>query len=93
MWRTIRIKPARQGDQAVHPVEALDQQQGLDGRIGGQMRRHAFARDDLGLRASAGLSVFWTSPLGPIRLDFSQVLAKEVYDKTETFRFSTSTQF
>ena len=49
--------------------------------------------DDLGLRASAGLSVFWTSPLGPIRLDFSQVLAKETYDKTESFRFSTSTQF
>ena len=50
-------------------------------------------KDDLGLRAAAGLSVFWTSPLGPIRLDFSQVLAKEDYDKTETFRFSTSTQF
>ncbi len=49
--------------------------------------------DDLGLRASTGLSVFWTSPLGPIRLDFSQVLAKESYDKTESFRFSTSTQF
>jgi outer membrane protein insertion porin family len=50
-------------------------------------------KDDLGLRASAGLSVFWTSPLGPIRLDFSQVLAKESYDKTELFRFSTQTQF
>ena len=53
----------------------------------------ATVKDDLGLRASAGLSVFWTSPLGPIRLDFSQVLAKDIYDKTETFRFSTSTQF
>ncbi len=50
-------------------------------------------KDDLALRAAAGLSVFWVSPLGPIRLDFSQVLAKEQYDKTETFRFSTSTQF
>ena len=50
-------------------------------------------RDDLALRASAGLSVFWTSPLGPIRLDFSQVLAKSSYDKTEAFRFSTNTQF
>jgi hypothetical protein len=26
-------------------------------------------------------------------LDFSQVLAKDTYDKTETFRFSTATQF
>ncbi|CAN5323408.1 outer membrane protein assembly factor BamA [soil metagenome] len=50
-------------------------------------------RDDLALRASAGLSVFWTSPLGPIRLDFSQILAKQKYDKTEAFRFSTNTQF
>jgi outer membrane protein insertion porin family len=50
-------------------------------------------RDDLGLRASAGLSVFWKSPMGPIRFDFSHVLAKENYDKTETFRFSTTTNF
>jgi outer membrane protein insertion porin family len=49
--------------------------------------------DDLGLRASAGISIFWRSPMGPIRFDFSQVLAKEDYDKTETFRFSTSTAF
>jgi len=53
----------------------------------------AFLRDDLALRASVGLSVFWRSPLGPLRLDFSQVLAKEDYDKTESFRFSTSTRF
>ena len=50
-------------------------------------------RDDLAIRASAGVSVFWTSPLGPIRLDFSKVLAKTNYDRTETFRFSTNTQF
>jgi outer membrane protein insertion porin family len=50
-------------------------------------------QDDLSLRASAGLSVFWRSPMGPIRFDFSRVLAKEDYDKTETFRFSTSTRF
>lgn len=49
--------------------------------------------DDLALRASAGVSIFWRSPMGPIRFDFSQVLAKENYDKTETFRFSTSTRF
>ncbi|MDP3172901.1 MAG: outer membrane protein assembly factor BamA, partial [Phenylobacterium sp.] len=49
--------------------------------------------DDFALRATAGLSIFWKSPMGPIRLDFSQVLAKEPYDKTETFRFSTSTRF
>jgi outer membrane protein insertion porin family len=55
--------------------------------------RDPFIYDDLSLRASAGLSIFWRSPMGPIRFDFSQVLAKEDYDKTETFRFSTSTRF
>jgi outer membrane protein assembly factor BamA len=45
------------------------------------------------LRASVGLSVHWKAPVGPIRFDFSQILSSEDYDRTETFRFSTSTQF
>ena len=50
-------------------------------------------KDNLGLRATAGLSIFWKSPMGPIRFDFSQILKKEDYDRTETFRFSTATRF
>lgn len=50
-------------------------------------------KDAMGLRASAGLSVGWDSPFGPIRFDFSQILRQEEYDRTETFRFSTSTRF
>jgi outer membrane protein insertion porin family len=50
-------------------------------------------KDDLGLRASAGLSIDWKSPMGPITFDFSHILAKDDYDRTETFRFSTSTRF
>ncbi|MEL7041917.1 MAG: outer membrane protein assembly factor BamA [Pseudomonadota bacterium] len=50
-------------------------------------------KDGLGLRASAGLSVGWDSPFGPIQFDFSQILRAEEYDRTETFRFSTSTRF
>ncbi len=49
--------------------------------------------DSASLRASAGVSIFWDSPFGPIRFDFSQILAKEEYDRTETFRFSTNTRF
>ena len=48
---------------------------------------------DLNLRASAGISIFWKSPLGPLRFDFSHILRKDYYDKTELFRFSTSTRF
>ncbi len=54
---------------------------------------NANIRDDLSLRASAGVSIDWKSPMGPIRFDLSQILAKEDYDRTETFRFSTSTRF
>lgn len=49
--------------------------------------------DELALRASTGVSIHWRSPMGPIRFDISKVLGKEDYDKTESFRFSTSTQF
>ncbi|RZI99965.1 MAG: outer membrane protein assembly factor BamA [Brevundimonas sp.] len=49
--------------------------------------------DELKLRASAGVSIHWRSPMGPIRFDLSKILGQEDYDKTETFRFSTSTQF
>ena len=54
---------------------------------------NANLKDDLGLRASAGISIGWKSPLGPIQFDFSRILKKDVYDRTETFRFSTSTKF
>ena len=50
-------------------------------------------RDGLALRASAGLSVNWTSPFGPVRFDFSNPFLKQDYDKAETFRFSTATNF
>ena len=49
--------------------------------------------DDTTLRASAGVSVYWNSPFGPVRLDFSQILNKEDYDQTESFRFSAGTKF
>lgn len=52
-----------------------------------------WTRDALALRASAGLSVFWTSPFGPIRFDFSYPFMKQDYDRTENFRFSTATSF
>jgi outer membrane protein insertion porin family len=49
--------------------------------------------DDLSLRGSLGVSVFWQSPFGPIRIDLSQPVLKEDYDRTENFRFSTAQQF
>ncbi len=49
--------------------------------------------DEITPRMSAGISVHWRSPLGPIRFDISEIILSEDYDRTESFRFSTSTQF
>ena len=50
--------------------------------------------DDLYFRATAGISVFWKSPMAPCWFDFSQIIRKRLhYDKTELFRFSTATTF
>ncbi|MDX2277105.1 MAG: outer membrane protein assembly factor BamA [Hyphomonadaceae bacterium] len=49
--------------------------------------------DELSLRASAGISLFWDSPFGPVQFDFAQPFAYEDYDRRESFRFSTRTRF
>jgi outer membrane protein insertion porin family len=53
----------------------------------------SFTVDDLSLRVSAGLSIFWDSPFGPVRFDLAEALVNETYDRTEFFRFSTRTGF
>ena len=50
-------------------------------------------KDDLSIRASAGITVYWKSPMGPLRFDISQIIKRQVYDRTETFQFRTSTRF
>lgn len=50
--------------------------------------------DDTGsLRSSYGFSIAWSSPMGPIRLDFSRIAKKEDFDRTQSFRFSFGTNF
>ena len=45
------------------------------------------------IRSSYGLSIAWSSPMGPIRLDFSRTARKEEFDETQNFRFSFGTNF
>lgn len=52
-----------------------------------------FTIDDLAPRVSAGVSIFWDSPFGPVRFDFAEAFVKEDYDRAEFFRFSTRTGF
>lgn len=49
--------------------------------------------DQNSLRASAGAGVLWSSPFGPIRVDFAHAYLKEKPDLTENFRFSFGTRF
>ena len=50
-------------------------------------------QDDFAFRVTAGVSVSWDSPFGPVRFDFAEILRKEDYDRTEGFRFSAGTSF
>lgn len=44
-------------------------------------------------RAAIGFSVFWDTPIGPLRFNFSQALKKEDYDEEQNFDFTISTKF
>jgi outer membrane protein insertion porin family len=44
-------------------------------------------------RASVGLSVFWTTPIGPLRFNFSRAIQKEDFDKEQNFDLTISTKF
>lgn len=50
-------------------------------------------QDDLAIRATAGVSISWDSPFGPVRFDIAEAIRKEFYDRTEGFRFSAGTSF
>lgn len=49
--------------------------------------------DDFHLRSSIGVSIFWDTPVGPLRFNFSKALQKEDYDKEQTFDLTISTKF
>lgn len=49
--------------------------------------------DSFNPRASVGLSVFWNTPIGPLRFNFSRALVKEDYDKEQNFDLTIQTRF
>ncbi|PZO66005.1 MAG: outer membrane protein assembly factor BamA [Paracoccus denitrificans] len=49
--------------------------------------------DKMYVRASIGASLFWTTPVGPLRFNFAKVLKKEDYDETQAFDLTISTKF
>lgn len=49
--------------------------------------------DQLLPRVTAGASIFWESPFGPIRFDFAQPIVKQSFDDRQSFQFTTRTRF
>ena len=66
----------------------------LDDVAGGTIGRGPGNVDDsLHLRSAVGFSVFWDTPLGPLRFNFSKALIKQDYDKEQNFDLTISTKF
>ena len=49
--------------------------------------------DEKTIRSSAGLSLIWASPLGPIRVDYAYAITKGKYDQVQQFNFTGGTTF
>ncbi|NUB43379.1 outer membrane protein assembly factor BamA [Fertoebacter nigrum] len=49
--------------------------------------------DGFHLRSSIGFSVFWATPIGPLRFNFAKALVQEDYDRDRVFDLTISTQF
>lgn len=50
-------------------------------------------QDDFSLRVTAGLSINWNSPFGPVQIDIAEALQREDYDEEQVFRFSAGGSF
>ncbi|MEM9437008.1 MAG: outer membrane protein assembly factor BamA [Pseudomonadota bacterium] len=49
--------------------------------------------DDFTPRSVVGFSIFWTSPLGPLRFNFTDAIQKEEFDEEQSFDLTLSTRF
>lgn len=63
---------------------------GLDDNVG---TNGVIVDDSARLRSSVGFSIFWTTPIGPLRLNFTRALVKEDYDEERNFDLTVSTRF
>ncbi len=44
-------------------------------------------------RHAIGASIFWKTPIGPLRFNFTEALKKEIHDRNESFDLTISTRF
>ena len=65
----------------------------LNGTVDPATLRTVQIADSDKIRVSAGTSLIWDSPLGPLRADFGWAIVKEKWDDEQLFRFGASTKF
>ncbi|NVO23736.1 outer membrane protein assembly factor BamA [Donghicola mangrovi] len=61
---------------------------GLDETYGANVKY-----DDFSLRQVVGVSVFWDTPIGPLRFNWSEPVERRAQDKPRTFEFTVSAEF
>ena len=49
--------------------------------------------NDFSLRQTIGVSLFWDTPIGPLRFNFSRALQKEAFDQEQNFNLTIRTEF
>jgi outer membrane protein insertion porin family len=49
--------------------------------------------DSFQVRSVVGLTIYWKTPIGPLRLNFTHALQKEDYDEEQTFDLTIATKF
>ncbi|MEH6833956.1 MULTISPECIES: outer membrane protein assembly factor BamA [Falsihalocynthiibacter] len=49
--------------------------------------------DAFHLRSVVGFAVYWNTPLGPLRFNFTKAIKKEVYDVEQPFELTVTTRF
>lgn len=65
---------------------------GLDGK-GNTGAGNSIVQDAAKLRHVVGVSIFWTTPIGPLRFNWSRALKKQSYDQVQQFDLTISTRF
>lgn len=63
---------------------------GLDDKVGAN---GVIVDDKMHVRAAVGASLFWKTPMGPLRFNLSRAIKKQDYDQTQNFDLTISTKF
>lgn len=48
---------------------------------------------DSSIRSAGGVSILWTTPIGPLRMNFSRPIQKQSFDISQNFELTLSTKF